>query len=161
MLIRLANGDFEMKALHYPAWGKLELKEVPMPSPAQGEVLVRVASCGVCGSELETFREASQRRMPPLVMGHEFCGHVAEVGGAGSNGFRGQRVIAHALVHCGECSACLRKDTNLCVRRQVFGMHRPGAFAEFVAVPERVLIPWPGDLPAVAAVFAEALANGI
>jgi threonine dehydrogenase-like Zn-dependent dehydrogenase len=155
------NGDFEMKALYYPAWGKLEVKDVPMPSPADGEVLVRVANCGVCGSELETFREASIRRTPPLIMGHEFCGQVEEVGGAGGNGLKGRRVIAHALVHCGECSACLRGDTNLCVRRHVFGMHRPGAFAEYVSVPERVLIPWPDGLPAAAAVFAEPLANGI
>src|ERR1700677_5158768 len=59
------NGEFEMKALYYPAWGKLEVKDVPMPSPVDGEVLVRVANCGVCGSELETFREASKRRTPP------------------------------------------------------------------------------------------------
>ena len=70
-------------------------------------------------------------------------------------------MIAHALVHCGQCSACLRGDTNLCIRRQVFGMHRPGAFAEYVAVPERVLIPWPEGLPATTAVFTEPLANGI
>jgi threonine dehydrogenase-like Zn-dependent dehydrogenase len=146
-----------MKALFYPAWGKLEIRDVPMPSPAEGEVLVRVAGVGVCGSELETFREASKRRTPPLIMGHEFCGEVID----GANGLKGHRVISHALVHCGKCSACLRNDTNLCVRRQVFGMHRPGAFAEYVAVPQRVLIPWPDRLPAVAAVFAEPLANGI
>lgn len=95
------------------------------------------------------------------IMGHEFCGQVAGVVGARSNELEGQRVIAHALVHCGQCSVCLRGDTNLCVRRQVFGMHRPGAFAEYVAVPEKVLIPWPDGLPAAAAVFAEPLANGI
>jgi threonine dehydrogenase-like Zn-dependent dehydrogenase len=150
-----------MKALYYPAWRKLEVRDVPMPSPVDGEVLVRVSNCGVCGSELETFRDANKRRTPPLIMGHEFCGQVEEVRGAHANGLNGRRVIAHALVHCGECSACLRGDTNLCVRRQVFGMHRPGAFAEYVAVPERVLIPWPEGLPATTAVFAEPLANGI
>jgi threonine dehydrogenase-like Zn-dependent dehydrogenase len=150
-----------MKALYYPAWRQLEVRDVPMPSPVDGEVLVRVANCGVCGSELETFREANERRTPPLIMGHEFCGRVEEVSGNGVNGWKGRRVIAHALVHCGECSPCLRGDTNLCVRRQVFGMHRPGAFAEYVAVPERVLIPWPEGLPATTAVFTEPLANGI
>ncbi len=150
-----------MKALFYPAWRQLEVRDVPMPSPVDGEVLVRVANCGVCGSELETFRDANERRTPPLIMGHEFCGRVEESHGNGANGWKGRRVIAHALVHCGECSACLRGDTNLCVRRQVFGMHRPGAFAEYVAVPERVLIPWPEGLPATTAVFAEPLANGI
>jgi L-iditol 2-dehydrogenase len=64
-------------------------------------------------------------------------------------------------VHCGRCPACLRGDTNLCEYRQVFGMQRPGAFAEFVAVPERVLVPWPENLSGLAAVFAEPLANGV
>jgi threonine dehydrogenase-like Zn-dependent dehydrogenase len=94
-------------------------------------------------------------------MGHEFCGQVEQVHGAQAERLKGRRVIAHALVHCGECSACLRGDTNLCVRRQVLGMDRPGAFAEYVAIPERVLIPWPEDLPAATAVFTEPLANGI
>jgi threonine dehydrogenase-like Zn-dependent dehydrogenase len=150
-----------MKALYYPAWGNLDIRDVPIPTLLDGEVLVRVFSCGICGSELETFRSASQRRTPPLIMGHEFCGQVEEVHGAQANPLKGRRVIAHALVHCGECSACRRGDTNLCVRRQVLGMDRPGAFAEYVSVPERVLIPWPEDLPASKAVFTEPLANGI
>jgi threonine dehydrogenase-like Zn-dependent dehydrogenase len=150
-----------MKALYYPWWGKLEVRDVPKPTLADGEVLVRVSACGICGSELETFQTESRRRMPPLIMGHEFCGQVEEVQGAQDNRLKGRRVIAHALVHCGECSPCLRGDTNLCVRRQVLGMHRPGSFAEYVAVPERILIPWPEGVPAAAAVFAEPLANGI
>jgi threonine dehydrogenase-like Zn-dependent dehydrogenase len=150
-----------MKALYYPTWGKLEVRDVPLPSLIDGEVLVRVSNCGICGSELETFRDASKRRTPPLIMGHEFCGQVEEGHGAQAGRLKGRRVIGHSLVHCGECSACLRGDTNLCVRRQVLGMDRPGAFAEYVAVPERVLIPWPEDLPAATAVFTEPLANGI
>jgi threonine dehydrogenase-like Zn-dependent dehydrogenase len=150
-----------MKALYYPAWQKLEVRDLPIPTLLEGEVLIRVSSCGICGSELETFRNASQRRTPPLIMGHEFCGQVADVHGAQADRLKGRRVIAHALVHCGGCSACLRGDTNLCFRRQILGMDRPGAFAEYVAVPERVLIPWPEDLPADTAVFTEPLANGI
>jgi len=150
-----------MKALYYPAWGKLEVRDVSIPTLVDGEVLLRVSNCGICGSELETFRDASKRRTPPLIMGHEFCGQVEEVHGAQVDRLKGRRVIAHALVHCGECSACLRGDTNLCLRRQVLGMDRPGAFAEYVAVPERVLIPWPEDLPAATAVFTEPLASGI
>jgi threonine dehydrogenase-like Zn-dependent dehydrogenase len=150
-----------MRALYYPAWNKLEMRDVPMPSPVDGEVLLRVSSCGVCGSELETFKSASPRRTPPLIMGHEFCGQVEAASGAGADELIGRRVISHAMVHCGRCRACLRGDTNLCAGRQVFGMHRPGAFAEYVAVPQRVLIPWPDDLAAATAVFAEPLANGI
>lgn len=150
-----------MRALYYPAWGKLEVEDVPQPTLQDGEVLVRVSNCGICGSELDTFRARSPRRTPPLIMGHEFCGWVEEARNPKGHWTRGQAVIAHALVHCGACFACLRGDTNLCEHRQVFGMQRPGAFAEFVAVPERVLLPWPENLSGFTAVFAEPLANGI
>jgi L-iditol 2-dehydrogenase len=94
-------------------------------------------------------------------MGHEFCGQVEEGRGGEAGSLAGQKMISHAIVHCGQCPACLRGDTNLCGGRQVFGMHRTGALAEYVAVPERILIPWPAGLPAASAIFAEPLANGI
>ena len=75
-----------MKALYYPGWGKLEVRDVPRPILADGEVLVRVSNCGICGSELETFRDSDERRTPPLIMGHEFCGQVEDVRGAKPTG---------------------------------------------------------------------------
>ncbi len=150
-----------MKALYYPDWGKLEIADLAEPDLKEEEVLIRVANCGVCGSELETFRMHSLRRTPPLIMGHEFCGLIEKVQAKESTWTEGQRVIAHAVVHCGDCEACLRGDTNLCSKRQIFGMNRPGGFAELVAVPQRVLIPWPEGLSSTAAVLTEPLANGI
>jgi threonine dehydrogenase-like Zn-dependent dehydrogenase len=150
-----------MKALLYADWGKMEIADIPKPQLAEGEVLLRVSNCGICGSELETFRAHSPRRTPPLIMGHEFCGYIEEVRDPKSNWTEGQRVIAHALVHCGRCAPCLRRDTNLCVNRHIFGMHRPGAFAEYVAVPQQVLIPCPEGVPGTTAVLTEPLANGI
>jgi threonine dehydrogenase-like Zn-dependent dehydrogenase len=150
-----------MRALFYPAWGALELRDIPRPSLVGGEVLVRVSNCGICSSELETFRTKSVRRTPPLIMGHEFCGYIAETNGTPGGWKEGDKVIAHALIHCGKCGACLRGDTNLCVDRKVFGMHRAGAFAEYVAVPGQVLIPWSDKTPGTTAVLAEPLATGI
>jgi threonine dehydrogenase-like Zn-dependent dehydrogenase len=150
-----------MRALFYPSWGALELRDVPKPSLVGGEVLVRVSNCGICSSELETFRTKSVRRTPPLVMGHEFCGYIAEANGTQSGWKEGDKVIAHALIHCGKCAACLRGDTNLCIERKVFGMHRAGGFAEYVAVPGHVLIPWSDGTPGTTAVLAEPLATGI
>lgn len=150
-----------MRALHYPAWDELVVTDRPRPDLAADEVLLRVAACGICGSELETFAACSPRRTPPWIMGHEFCGTVERVGAEVSSWQRGDRVVSNAVVPCGDCVRCQRGDATLCARRQVFGMHREGAFAEFVAVPDRCLIPWPEGLPAEAACLAEPLANGV
>jgi L-iditol 2-dehydrogenase len=125
------------------------------------EVRLKVAACGICGSELETFKNRSPRRTPPLVMGHEFCGTIAEAGAEVRDWAVGARVVSNSLVPCGRCIRCRRGDTHLCAERQIFGMHRPGAFAEYVNVPARCLIPWPEHLPAEAAALAEPMANGI
>ncbi len=150
-----------MKALFYPTFDSLVVRDLPEPVAASGEVLLEVAACGLCGSELETFKNRSPRRMPPLVMGHEFCGTVLAVGEGIDPVLVGTRQVANAVVSCGKCARCRRNDTHLCAERQIFGMHRSGAFAERVAVPARVLIPWPENLPASSACLAEPLANGV
>lgn len=94
-------------------------------------------------------------------MGHEFCGEVFELGPDVASFRVGDRVVANAIVHCGACRFCDLGLTHLCDGRQVFGMHRPGAFAEYVAVPERVLLAWPPGLDARSACLAEPLANGV
>ena len=151
-----------MRALLYPAFDQIENATVPEPPPPQpDEVTLRVAACGICGSELEAFKNHSPRRPPPLVMGHEFCGTI-EVAGANVTGWSaGQRVVSNSLVSCGRCVRCERGDSHLCATRQIFGMNRPGAFAERVNVPARCLLPWLEKLSAEEACLAEPLANGI
>lgn len=150
-----------MTTLFYLAWESLEIRDLPVPGISEGEVLLKVAACGICGSELETFKNRSNRRTPPLVMGHEFCGTIIDPGTSPLPFKEGQRVVSNALVICGSCRPCRRGDTHLCTKRQVFGMHRPGAFAEFVSVPVSSLIPWPEGVPAQAACLTEPLANGV
>jgi threonine dehydrogenase-like Zn-dependent dehydrogenase len=150
-----------MRALFYPAFDRLEIADVPPVPLRPDEVRLKVAACGICGSELETFKNRSPRRTPPLVMGHEFCGTIAEAGAEVRDWAVGARVVSNSLVPCGRCIRCRRGDTHLCAERQIFGMHRPGAFAEYVNVPARCLIPWPEHLPAEAAALAEPMANGI
>jgi threonine dehydrogenase-like Zn-dependent dehydrogenase len=150
-----------MRVLRYPAFDQLEIADCD-PAPLRpDEVRLRVAACGICGSELESFKNRSPRRPPPLVMGHEFCGIIETVGPAVRDWKVGARVVSNSLVPCGHCVRCHRGDTHLCAQRQVFGMHRPGAFAEQVNVPARCLIPWPEQVPAAAAALAEPLANGL
>lgn len=150
-----------MQALVYRAYGELEVRAVPEPRAGPGEVVVRVGACGICGSELSSFASRSTRRVPPLVMGHEFAGSIAAVG-EGVTGLReGDRVVVNSLVHCGTCDLCRRGATHLCRNRQVFGMHRPGAFAELVAAPAGIVYAMPEGMTAVQGALVEPLANGI
>ncbi len=157
-----------MKTLYYPAWDRLEIADRPMPALAEGEAMLKVSAAGICGSELEAVRHHSPRRTPPLILGHEFCGEIADLlpspfggGGEGRRWHVGDRVVCNALVPCGNCVRCKRGDSHLCAQRQIFGMHRQGAFAEYVNVPLSALIPWPDGMPAEHAALAEPLGNGV
>jgi L-iditol 2-dehydrogenase len=150
-----------MKALLYPAYDQLEIADQPQPSPGPGEALIRVSACGICGSELEAFKKRSPRRVPPLIMGHEFCGVVDAVGTGVTTVSAGERVVSHSLIACGACSSCLSGRIHLCRNRKIYGMQSGGAFAEYVAAPETTLIKWPDSVSAEAACLTEPLANGV
>ncbi|MDL5055511.1 alcohol dehydrogenase catalytic domain-containing protein [Oscillatoria laete-virens NRMC-F 0139] len=150
-----------MRTLFYPEFDRLEIADRPIPETAPDEVLLKVDACGICGSELETYKAKSPRRTPPLVMGHEFCGSIAAVGSEVSGHSIGKRVVSNSLVPCGKCVRCRRGDTHLCAHREIFGMHRGGAFAEYVNVPARCLIDWPAHLSGAEACLAEPLGNGV
>lgn len=151
-----------MRALLYPEFDRIENATVAEPpAPLPDEVTLRVAACGICGSELEAFKNRSPRRPPPLVLGHEFCGVIETTGAEVTDWKPGSRVVSNSLVPCGHCVRCRRGDSHLCATRQIFGMNRPGAFAERVNVPARCLLPWPENLSAEEACLAEPLANGI
>ncbi len=150
-----------MQALFYPSYGELEINEQPVPGIKGDEVLLKVAACGICGSELETFAKKSERRAPPLIMGHEFSGVIAAVGAGVKNFHEGQNVVSNSIVSCGNCSYCDAGMSNLCPDRQVFGMHRNGAFAEYVNVPARSLMPKPDNVSFHAASLAEPLGNAV
>ncbi|NHN28607.1 alcohol dehydrogenase catalytic domain-containing protein [Paenibacillus sp. S3N08] len=124
-----------MKALVYEGPRSMSIREQPLPVLGENEVLVQVAKAGICGSELSGYLGHNSLRKPPLVMGHEFSGTVVQVG-ARVQGFRGgERVTVNPLISCGLCTDCLTGKQQLCGSRQLIGAHRPGAFAEYVAVP--------------------------
>jgi L-iditol 2-dehydrogenase len=155
-----------MKALLLSSYNHLELANLPVPSPAPDEVLIRVAACGICGSDVHGYDGSSGRRIPPLVMGHEAAGIVSAVGSSISSFAPGDRVTFDSTVYCGACPSCLRGDMNLCDSRQVLGVscgdyRRAGAFAEFVAVPARILHRLPENLPFAEAAMLEAVAVAI
>lgn len=150
-----------MLALLYEDWEKVSVADLPAPTPDEGEVLLRVEACGICGSEIESVRSRSPRRKPPLVLGHEFSGTVEALGPNAGRFRPGDAVAANSVVPCGACALCRRGRPNLCKDRGLFGMTRPGACAEYVAVPEKVLLPRPKGLDATAAALAEPAANGV
>ena len=133
-----------MKALVLEEYGKLVYRDVPSPVVGPGEVLVEVKACGICGSDVHGMDGSSGRRMPPLIMGHEAAGVIAEVGQGVEGWAKGERVTFDSTVYCGDCHFCRAGKINLCDRRRVLGVaceefRQEGAFAECVAVPARIL----------------------
>jgi L-iditol 2-dehydrogenase len=152
-----------MKALLLSEYRRLELAELAAPEPGPGEVLIRVEACGICGSDVHGYDGSSGRRIPPIVMGHEAAGTVARLGEDVSGWAIGDRVTVDSTIYCGECAPCLRGQINLCDRREVLGVscgeyRRDGAFAEFVAVPARIMHRLPENLSFSEAALLEAVA---
>src|SRR5256886_15442953 len=141
-----------MKVLLLSRYKHLEIADLPEPTPGPGEVLVRVAACGICGSDVHGYDGASGRRIPPIVMGHEAAGRIAAAG-AGVKAFReGDRVTFDSTIYCGACGPCRRGEVNLCDNRQVLGVscgdsRRAGAVADFLVVPARAGHHLPVSIP--------------
>ena len=155
-----------MKSLVLTEPKVLRIQESPTPDLAADEALIRVKACGICGSDVHGYDGSSGRRIPPLIMGHEAAG-VIEGMGAKVEGFSlGDRVTFDSTVYCGECEYCLEGKVNLCDRRMVLGVscgeyRRHGAFAEYVAVPSRILYKLPPSLPFEHAAMIEAVSVAV
>ncbi|HEY4069057.1 MAG TPA: alcohol dehydrogenase catalytic domain-containing protein [Burkholderiaceae bacterium] len=139
-----------MKALVYQGNRAMRLLEVPVPALADGEVLMRVAAVGVCGSDMALIRDGVPAIPPPLILGHEFGGFLAN----------GEFAVVNPMLSCGACARCRDGRTHLCASRKVLGFRRAGAYAEQVAVPSRNLVPAPG-LASRQAALVEPIANGV
>jgi L-iditol 2-dehydrogenase len=151
-----------MKALLLSEYKNLSLQDLPQPVAGPDDVLIKVAACGICGSDVHGYDGSTGRRIPPIVMGHEAAGIVAAVGSAVRRFAVGDRVTFDSTVYCGACDFCRKGEVNLCDNRQVVGVScgeysRAGAFAEYVAVPERILYPLPPELSFAEAAMLEAV----
>ncbi len=141
-----------MKALVYTGPETSDYRDVAEPIPKAGEVVVRIAAVGLCGSDMHAFLGHDARRPAPLILGHEAVGTVEETG---------ERVAINPLVSCGQCEDCEAGRDNLCPERQIISMPpREGAFAERIAMPVRNLTPIPDGVPFERAVLTEPLACG-
>jgi L-iditol 2-dehydrogenase len=152
-----------MKALVLKEYKHFSFEEVPAPIPGSEEVLVAVKACGICGSDVHGMDGSTGRRRPPIIMGHEAAGVIAEVGSSVTGWASGDRVTFDSTIYCGQCDYCRDGFINLCDRRRVLGVscedyRQNGAFAEFVAVPQRILYRLPNGLPFEHAALVEPFA---
>lgn len=155
-----------MKILLLTKYNHLEMQDSPVPVPAPNEILVRVAACGICGSDIHGYDGSSGRRIPPIVMGHEAAGVIAALGSAVTNFSNGERVTFDSTISCGACEFCARGEVNLCDNRQVLGVscgdyRRAGAFAEFVVVPAHNVYRLPESISFPEAALLEAVAVAV
>jgi threonine 3-dehydrogenase len=117
----------------------IEVREVPVPAPGPGEVLVRVQSASVCGTDLHIYNWdpwAQGRIHPPLIPGHEFCGAVAGVGRGVTTVKEGDLVSAEMHVACGKCLQCRTGQAHICQHVRILGVDADGAFASYAIIPE-------------------------
>jgi len=124
----------------------IKIEDRPKPTITDNEVLLRVRAVSICGSELHAYEGISERRKPPLIMGHEFSGEIAEVGKQVKNFEVGERVTVDPLTRCGICVSCTSGRGNICMNVRLIGLHTSGAFAEYVPVPATNLHRLPGNV---------------
>ena len=144
-----------MKALVYTGTMQTEIQELPQTKAKDGHVIIDVHQCGVCGSDMHAWHGHDERRIPPLILGHEAVG-IAQTGR-----YAGQRVVLNPLMSCGECPSCVSGKEHLCPERELLGMRIPGAFAEQVAIKEDNLTPISDGLKDTDAALAEPLACAV
>jgi len=135
--------------------GHLELQGVPVPQIAPDEALIRVRACGICGSDLK-IQDDQHPYTPPVVIGHEFAGEIAEVGSNVTDWTVGDRVVSEQHTHaCGHCSKCLTGNAFACASKRAPGYFEDGSFAEFIKMPAWLLHRIPDKLSFVEAAFSE------
>ena len=138
-----------MKAAVFHGSGKaLEVTEVPTPVPAAGQVLVKVAACGVCHTDMHYIDHGVPTfKQPPMILGHEPSGIIAGVGDGVKNFKEGDKILLPAVLTCGYCPNCRIGKENICDNMVMFGNHVDGAYAEYVLAPAKDTLHLPDELP--------------
>ena len=132
----------------------IRVEKVGYPEAGPGEVVVRVAACGICGSDLHFFDDLPTPMPPPFTLGHEPAGEIESVGAGVEDWIPGDRVALHVGRGCGQCRACLSDHPTCCVSLQAPGLTIDGAFAEAVCVPTSCLVRVPAAVSFEAAAVA-------
>lgn len=128
-----------MKAAVLEAVGVMKVKDIPQPKCGEDEVVIKVAACAVCGTDVKVYHHGHKHIRPPRVTGHEISGTVVEVGKNVSGLKSGDRVAVAPAVPCGECRYCRRGAQGMCDNLLAIGYQWDGGFAEYMAVPARAV----------------------
>lgn len=151
-----------MKAAVYRGKEAIIVEDVAVPILDEGEVLLEIETCNVCGTDLRTYRHGDKKITPPRILGHEFCGRVVESRSTDTDIKVGDRVLMYIVLSCGECRYCKAGRENLCQSRTTMSYHLDGAFAPYMKVPAKAvrrkqLFKVSEDLPAEYLSLAEPL----
>lgn len=136
-----------MKSICLQRPGEISLMEIPMQKRGDGEVLIRVRSAGICGSDIGAYKGVNPLVSYPRIIGHEVAGEVVEVGKDETEFKTGDRVIIEPYVYCGKCYPCSIGHTNCCENLTVRGVHIEGGMAEYVSHPRHLLHKAPDGIP--------------
>ncbi|NCB62202.1 MAG: L-threonine 3-dehydrogenase [Clostridia bacterium] len=152
-----------MDAIVKPTAGKgLELRKVPVPTPGPGEVLIKIHKTAICGTDVHLYDWnvfAQQHVKPPMTIGHEYVGEIAELGAGVAGLHIGQRVSGEGHITCGHCRNCHTGNIQWCKDTKGVGVDRDGAFAEYVCIPQQNVIIIDENLPEEVVAFFDAVGN--
>lgn len=151
-----------MRAAIYNGKESIEVKDVDTPKVGAGEVLVKVESCAICGTDIRIYFHGHHKIKPPHIMGHEVAGSVVETGEGVTESKKGDRIHMVTVVGCGECGLCRQGRPNLCQDLKAMGYYYQGGFAEYILIPKEgvkqgILLPIPEKLSFDEATLAEPL----
>ena len=142
-----------MQALVYTDTQTLIYREEKNPNLINGESIIKVSASGICGSDMHAYHGRDERRIPPLILGHEISGIIEKGKEAG------KKVVLNPLITCGSCEYCRKGREHLCMKRIILGMNKPverqGGFAEYVSIPDKNIYELPNNLNIKEAPIAE------
>tara|TARA_B100000787_G_scaffold12298_1_gene9091 strand:- start:411 stop:1427 length:1017 start_codon:yes stop_codon:yes gene_type:complete len=146
-----------MKALVYTGTQEVEYRDENKPVPGPNQALIEVAATAICGSDMHAYHGLDERRVPPLILGHEVAGKLV----SGAAHLMDQQVVINPLMTCGHCSPCMSGRANLCSKREIIGMRLAGAYAQFLVIDEANLLIPPPNLEPWVACLTEPTATGL
>jgi (R,R)-butanediol dehydrogenase/meso-butanediol dehydrogenase/diacetyl reductase len=152
-----------MKAARWTGIDTIELGSIPEPSPGEGEVMVEVRATGICGTDLTIYHGAfpPERARPPLVLGHEFSGTVAEIGKGVTGLKKEDPVVVDPLISCGTCYSCTEGFPHLCATLKLLGIDVNGSFAQYVTASASRTYPMPREMSFVEGALVEPLSVAV